>query len=149
MFLVVVFAHDNLWHNNICSNRNGISNTVQNRVSNLRYIARRVVADEGYTLVERGLRADISDRGGIDERVLEEIRRRRCLRAIRVDIPRDVGWKAIRLIEGYPAPQGEENEPRQRRISCSHQLAAPWLKALHAFMPEEIWGYEGSHLPRL
>lgn len=69
-----------------------------------------MLADEGYGLVGSSLRANSFDRGGIDERVFEEVGRGRRLRAIRVDILRDMGGKAIRSIEECPAPYGKQNK---------------------------------------
>jgi len=44
----------------------------------------------------------------IEGRIVEDIERRPCLRGARIDVPRNMTWKDVWSIEGYPTPYCKE-----------------------------------------
>ncbi len=106
--IFICLADGNSRHDKTSSYCNCVPYTVQNRISNLCNIARRIIAHECHTLIPFCLRADVLDCRRIEGRIVEDIERRPCLRGARIDVPRNMTWKDVWSIEGYPTLYGEE-----------------------------------------
>lgn len=69
----------------------------------------------------------------IEGRIVEDIERRPCLRGARIDVPRNMTWKDVWSIEGYPTPYCKEQDTCQKGISAidtGRELHCRWIEAL-------------------